>query len=338
MKVLVTGAGGYIGSVLVPILLENGYGVVGLDRFFFGRQTLPPEDSRLKILQEDIRRLNESVFQGVDAVIDLAALSNDPSGELDSEKTWEINHRGRVGVAKLAKKAGVKRYLLPSSCSIYGFQEGVLDETSSPNPLTTYAKANLQAEKDTLSLADDHFCVTVIRQATVYGLSPRMRFDLAINGMVRGYLKNGKIPILRDGNQWRPFVHVRDTSNAMKMILEAPIDKVRGQIFNVGSDDQNFQIMPLAKMVVQAMEKPFAYEWYGLPDHRSYRVSFRKIKERLGYQTKFTPEDGAREIVEQIQKGNLDPDDPRTITVQWYKHLMEMQAILKQVELKGVLL
>jgi len=337
-KVLVTGAGGYIGSVLTPMLVEMGYAVVAVDRFFFGRQTLPPENDRLRILQNDIRWLDESALKGIDAVIDLAALSNDPSGELDPDKTWEINHQGRVKVARLAKKMGFQKYILPSSCSIYGFQEGLLDETSPVNPLTTYAKANLRAEQDILPLADERFCVVVLRQATVYGLSPRMRFDLAINGMVRGFFKNGKIPILRDGTQWRPFIHVKDTSRAMIMMLEASPDLINGQIFNVGSDDQNVQIMPLAQMVADAIGVPFEYEWYGLPDHRSYQVSFQKIREVVGFKTEYTPRDGAQEVYAALQKGIVNPDDPKTITVQWYKHLIEMHQFLKQVEMQGVLL
>jgi nucleoside-diphosphate-sugar epimerase len=223
----------------------------------------------------------------------------------------------------MARESGVRRYVLPSSCSVYGFQDGLLDESSPTNPLTTYAKANLQAERDVLPLADGEFCVVVLRQATVYGYSPRMRFDLAINGMVRGFFKNGRIPILRDGTQWRPFVHVRDTCRAMLAVLEAPEDRVNGEVFNVGSDDQNVQIMPLARRVAEAMGVPFEYEWYGLPDHRSYRVSFRKIADRLGYRTTQTVEDGAREVYRALREGRVDPDDPRTITVGWYKQLME---------------
>lgn len=323
MRVLVTGAGGYIGSVLVPMLLETGQEVLAVDRFLFGREVLPPEADGLTVVQEDVRYLQPELLQGVDAVVDLAALSNDPSGELDPEKTWEVNHRARVRLARMAKEAGVRRYVLPSSCSVYGFQDGVLDESSPVNPLTTYAKANLQAERDVLPLADAGFCVTVIRQATVYGYSPRMRFDLAINGMVRGFFKNGRIPILRDGTQWRPFVHVRDTCRAMLMLLEAPAERVNGEVFNVGSDDQNVQIMPLARRVAEALGVPFAYEWYGLPDHRSYRVSFWKIADRLGYRTAHTIEEGAREVYRALQEGRVDPDDARTITVSWYKHLME---------------
>jgi nucleoside-diphosphate-sugar epimerase len=322
LKVLVTGAGGYIGSVLVPMLLEVGHEVVAVDRFLFGREVLPQEAHGLTVVQEDIRRIHAAILEGVDAVVDLAALSNDPAGELDPEKTWDINHRARVRLARMAKERGVRRYLLPSSCSVYGFQDGVLDESSPPNPLTTYAKANLQAEREVLPLADAHFVVVVIRQATVYGYSPRMRFDLAINGMVRGFFRNGKIPILRDGTQWRPFVHVRDTCRAILMLLDAPGDRVNAEVFNVGADDQNVQIMALAQRVANALGVPLSYEWYGLPDHRSYRVSFRKISERLGYRTVHTIEEGAREVYQALRQGRVDADDPRTITVSWYKHLL----------------
>lgn len=323
MKVLVTGAGGYIGSVLIPMLLEKGYYVVALDRFFFGRDKLSETDSKLIIVEDDIRFFEKEVLKDIDAVIDLAALSNDPSGELDPVKTWSINYLGRFRVATLAKLMGVKRYILPSSCSVYGFQEEVADETSDTNPLTTYAKANLKAEQDVLNLADDKFSVVFLRQATVYGLSKRMRFDLAINGMVRGFFKNGKIPILRDGTQWRPFVHVKDTSKAIILAMEAPKEKVNKEIFNVGSDEQNYQIFDLAKRVAEAIGIPFEYEWYGLPDHRSYRVSFRKIREVLGFEPEYNAERGAVEIWEALKSGKLDSDDPMTITVEWYKKLLK---------------
>jgi len=180
--------------------------------------------------------------------------------------------------------------------------------------------------------------VVVLRQATVYGLSPRMRFDLAINGMVKGLFKNGKLPILRDGTQWRPFVYVKDTSRAMITMLETSAELINGQIFNVGSDSQNCQIMPLAEMVADACGLEFKYEWYGLPDHRSYQVSFRKITEVTGYTTTFTPHDGAKEVYQTIVDGSLNPDNPKSITVEWYKRLLETQEILKQVEIDGALL
>lgn len=321
-SILVTGGGGYIGSILCSLLIEKGYQVIALDRFFFGKETLSDQSGRLTIIENDIRFIKQEVFKDVDAIIDLAALSNDPAGELDPIKTWSINHLGRLRIATLAKVAGVKRYIFPSSCSIYGFQEKAVDEASPVNPLTTYAKANYQAENDIMALASDSFCVVILRQATLYGYSPRMRFDLAINGMVKGFIKNGKIPILKDGNQWRPFVHVRDTSSVMMLCLEAETKDINRQIFNVGSDEQNYQIFNLAERVAKAMEVPFSYEWYGQPDHRSYQVRFDKVRKAFGYQPQFKAEDGTREIVIAINEKRLDPDDARTITVEWYKKLL----------------
>lgn len=337
-SVMITGAAGYIGSVVTRRLLEVGYEVLAVDRFFFGKDTLPSAHPKLSILQNDIRRLDASSFRGISAVIDLAALSNDPSGELDQTKTWEINHQGRLRVAHLAKTAGVEKYILPSSCSVYGFQEDVLDETSPVNPLTTYARANYQAECDILPMGDERFCVVVLRQATVYGWSPRMRFDLAVNGMVMGFFKSGRVPILRDGTQWRPFIHVKDAAKAMMQMLAAPHDLVSGQVFNVGCDDQNVQILPLAQTIAEAIDVPFDHEWYGSPDHRSYRVSFRKIHDLLDFEPSNSPSDGAREVYLALKEGIVDPDDPKTITVKWYKHLMEMHQFLKDVELDGRLL
>ena len=338
MRVLVTGGAGYIGSTLLRLLLEKGYDVVCLDRFFFGYDSIKDVEDQIKVVKDDVRWFDPSILNGVDAVFDLAALSNDPSGELDPQKTLDINYKGRVRVAKLSKKHGVKRYVLASSCSVYGFQEGILTEQSGVNPLTTYAKANVLAEKEVLPLADDSFVVTVLRQATVYGFSYRMRFDLAINGMVLSLFKNGKLRIMRDGTQWRPFVHVKDTSRAFIEVMEADKEVVNGQIFNVGSNDQNFQIFDLAKLVAESCGLPFVYEWYGSPDKRSYRVSFDKIAKVLGFKPKYTPREGAREIFDALRDGRLSGDDLRTITVKWYKHLLEMQKFIRDVEIDGVLL
>jgi nucleoside-diphosphate-sugar epimerase len=194
------------------------------------------------------------------------------------------------------------------------------------------------AEKEILPLADKSFTVTTLRQATVYGASTRMRFDLAINGMVLGFFKNGKIPIMRDGQQWRPFVHVKDTSNAFIKVLETESELVNGQIFNVGSNEQTVQIFDLAKLVADSIDLPFNYEWYGSPDNRSYRVSFNKIKETLNFKPQYTLRDGAKEVFNALKEGKLNADDPRTITVKWYKHLLEMQTFLKNVEINGALL
>lgn len=322
MKLFVTGGAGYIGSVLVPMALDSGHEVRVLDRFFFGRATLPKPSGRLEVIEEDIRTVAPSALDGCDAVIDLAAISNDPSGELDPTNTFAINHLGRVRIASLARAAGVPRYVLPSSCSIYGFQDGLVDEASPPNPLTTYAEANLRAENDALALNCASFSVVVLRQATVYGLSRRMRFDLAINGMLKGFFQHGKIPILRDGTQWRPMVHVRDTSRALLLAASAPPEQVAGQIFNVGTESQNYQIYPLAQLLAKTLDIPFAYEWYGSPDHRSYRVRFDKIRKVLGFRPKHDAADAAREIWGALKEGIVDPNDPKTITLQWYKKLI----------------
>jgi nucleoside-diphosphate-sugar epimerase len=240
-----------------------------------------------------------------------------------------------VHCATLAREAGVKRYVLPSSCSIYGFQEPevVCDETHPTNPLTTYAKANEMAEKGVLPLADDGFCVVVLRQATVYGYSPRMRFDLAINGMTYGAWKTGVLPLMRDGSQWRPMVHVRDTAAAQIFMLKAPAAKVNGQLFNVGSEANSYQLGPLAELICKTLPKDVRIDWYGDPDHRSYRVSFDKI-ERLGWKARLTAQDGAREIYEKLESGALDKTT-ETITLEWYKTLTKWHRIIKEVELHG---
>ena len=333
-RVLVTGAGGYIGTVLVPLLLESGYEVVAFDRFFFGRDLLPDHD-RLRVIPGDNRRMGADLFEGVQAVIDLAALSNDPSGELFQAATWEINHQARVRTAELAKAAGVSRYVLPSSCSIYGWQPDDVkaSETTPTNPLTTYAKANEKAEHGVLPLNGDGFTVVVLRQATVYGLSPRMRFDLAINGMAFGAWKTGKLPLMRDGSQWRPMLHVKDTCRAQMFMLTAPVGKVGGQIFNVGSDRNNYRIGDLGRIVAGLVPKGAEIEWYGEPDHRSYKVDFAKI-ESLGWKAQYTAEDGVAEIVEALEAGSLDKTD-KTITLKWYQELVRWQKIVHEAELDG---
>ncbi|WNZ29643.1 MAG: NAD(P)-dependent oxidoreductase [Candidatus Bathyarchaeota archaeon] len=338
LNILVTGGAGYIGSVMSRILLEKGYNVTVLDRLFFGTDSLKEVADQITIVKDDIRFFDPKLLENIDAVFDLAALSNDPCGELDQQKTLEINYKGRVRVANLAKKYNIKKYVFASTCSVYGFQDEIINEESDLNPLTTYAKASVLAEKEIIPLFDKNFSPTVLRQATVYGFSRRMRFDLAINGMTLGYYKNGKIPIMRDGKQWRPFVNIKDTSCAFIKVLETEPELVSGQIFNVGSNDQNIQIFDLAKLVAEACDLPFNYEWYGDCDTRSYRVSFNKIKDALNFKPETTIKQGAKNVFNALNSGTLNPDDPRMITVKWYKHLLEMQEFLKSTEIDGVLL
>ncbi len=336
-RIMVTGAGGYIGSTLVPMLLERGYAVRAVDRFFFGEERLPAHPN-LEVVQEDTRRLRPEHLAGIYGVIDLAAMSNDAAGDLVPDWTWEINDRARVRLAAMAKAAGAQRYILPSSCSIYGFQDPsvIVDETSPTNPLTTYAQANEQAENGVLPLASGDFCVTVIRQATVYGYSKRMRFDLAVNGMTYGAWKTGVLPLMRDGSQWRPMIHVRDTSAAMCFLLGHEQTPINGQIFNVGSDNNNYQLGDLAERVARTVPREVSIEWYGDPDHRSYRVSFAKI-EALGYRAERVAEHGVTEICEALEAGTLDRTTD-TITIDWYKELLAWEQRLKKVTLHGGLL
>ncbi|WP_243679159.1 SDR family oxidoreductase [Vulcanisaeta distributa] len=253
MRVLITGGcGGYIGTLLTPYLIRKGYSVKCVDRLFFGDDVLKHVvgERNFELIKADTRSISKDVLNGVDAVVDLAALSNDPAGELNPQWTLDINYRARARLAKLASEVGVSRYVLASSCSVYGRQSGVADENTEPNPLTTYAKANLLAEKDVLPLASSRFTVTALRFATVYGPSVRMRFDLVINAMtLSAFTEGGVIYVEGDGMQERPLVHVMDVVRAIGTVLEAPSDKVNGMVFNVGSDEQNFRVIEMARIV-----------------------------------------------------------------------------------------
>lgn len=313
MRVLVTGAGGYIGSTLVPMLLEAGHEVRAVDRWFFGRDKLP-EHPRLEAIDADVRSMSPECVAGMDAVIDLVAISNDPAGEMFKGQTWEINRRARYQCARMAKQAGVGRYVLPSSCAIYGFQEGVCDEESAANPLTTYAKANYACERDVRRLASDDFVVTVLRQATAYGVSPRMRFDLSLNVMTYEAIMRGVVTVGRDGTQFRPFTHVRDLARAQAFMLDAPSETIGGKIFNVAH--QNTQIKSLAESISRATGAGIA--WEGQPDKRSYRVSGSSLAD-LGFVFERAIDDGVREVASAVKAGlERTPD---TMTLAWYQRI-----------------
>jgi len=333
MNILVTGGGGYIGSTLVPMLLNDGHNVTVIDRFFFGENLLPDTKNLTKI-KADVRNYDYNILKGIDAVIDLVAISNDPSGELLPKETEEINFRSRLATATKAKEFGVKRYILPSSCSIYGFQDNEVNERSEVNPLTIYAKNNYCAENEIIKLADDSYTVTILRQATIYGYSPRMRFDLAVNGMTFGAWKSRNIPLMRDGEQWRPMLHVQDAARAMMFMLKQNPSDINAQIFNVGSqNNSNYKIKDIAQKVVDTVPDKVVIEWYGDPDNRSYKVNFDKIS-KLGFRCEHTIEDGIKEIYLKLQEGTLDKTD-RTITLKWYQNLIEWNNLLKDVVIEG---
>lgn len=338
MKILVTGGAGYVGSVLVPELVNQGHQVKCLDRFFFGSEYLSSKqfEGNVELIKDDIRWFDSNILDDVDIVMDLAALSNDPVGDLDPEKTYQINHLGRSRVAQLSKKSGVKQYILASSASVYGQQNDIVNEDSPVNPITDYSKANRKAEIDTLKLNDDNFTVTVLRFSSIYGISPRMRFDLAVNSMALELFKTGKI-IVRGKSNTRPFLHIKDAARAYVIVINSPKDKISGQIFNVGSDDQNYEMYKLAKEVGDSIGKKYDIEAKDTQDHRSYVASFKKIKEILGFTTKFTVKDGSIEIYRALESGELI-DSKKTITVEWYKHLLSSDSLVKEVSLKNTIL
>jgi len=333
MNILITGASGYIGSILVPKLLSQGHKVTAIDRFFFG-DTLP-ENPNLTKIKSDSRDFDTNIMTDIDAVIDLVAISNDPAGDVYEDATYAINFKSRLRTATIAKEYGVKRYILPSSCSIYGFQEGdfIAKEDSKTNPLTHYAKANEMAEKNILPLANDNFCVTVLRQATVFGYSPRMRFDLAINGMTYGAWINRSLPLMRDGDQWRPMIHVSDTSDAIIFMLSQDPNDINCEIFNSGSPENVYQLKPLAERVATVVGDDVKIEWYGDKDVRSYNVSFEKIQD-LGFHAKLNAEDGVSEILNKLESGELEKS-LKTITLDWYNEITKWHEVVNSLEING---
>ena len=334
--ICITGAGGYIGSKMVEICLKAGYKVTALDRYFFGDNLKDLVGGNLIIAKDDTRSFNKEILRGVDVVFDLASISNDPSSELMPEITESINYYGAVNVAKASKEMGVKKYVLSSSCSVYGAGDSILDETSSTSPISTYARCKLAAEANILTLGDKNFSVTSLRNGTVYGLSSRrMRFDLIINIMTLYAWKSNKIFIMGGGQQWRPLVHINDVIKAFLSVAEEKdVSKINGQIFNVGSNEQNYQVFQVAAR--------FNAHFPGLkiettpddPDPRNYHVNFDKITNILGYKTEKTIDDGIVEIKEALDAG-LAKDDATTRTVEYYKYLISADKLLSSVKLGG---
>lgn len=277
--VLVTGDRGYIGSVLVPLLLSKGYSVVGLDTNYFGKGDEISNSNYLAV-RKDIREVEKEDLKGIYGVIHLSALSNDPMGEIDPRLTSDINYEASMRLARLAKKAGVKRFLFSSSCSIYGIaKDGIVSEESPVNPLTAYAKSKIDTESELQKLADNNFCVSLMRNSTVYGYSPKFRNDLVVNNLVTTALAFSEIRIMSDGSPWRPLIDVRDLSRIFIEFLKADSKKINGKIINVGFSENNLQIKNIADIVkkhIPGCEVIYTGE-HG-KDTRSYKVNFDRFK------------------------------------------------------------
>jgi nucleoside-diphosphate-sugar epimerase len=308
MKILLTGHKGYIGTVMVPMLVAKGYEVIGLDSDLYERSTFGEGLPEIPEIKKDIRDVEPSDLIGFDAVLHLAGLSNDPLGNLNADLTYEINHLASVHLAKLAKEAGVERFIFSSSCSNYGAGgEDWLTEESPFNPITPYGISKVRVEQDVAQLADDNFSPTFLRNATAYGVSPRLRFDLVLNNLVAWAFTTGRIYIKSDGTPWRPIVHIEDISRAFIAVLEASRELVHNEAFNVGRNQDNYKIRDIAEIVKETVPGcEIEYAEDGGPDKRCYRVDCDRIARTLPeFQPQWNARKGAQELYDAYQKVGL---------------------------------
>ena len=335
--ILVTGGGGYIGCVLVRELLERGETVRVFDKLFFGEDPLSEFRDRIELLECDIRSIDTDAFSGVDTVIHLAGLSNDPTAEYNPRANYEINTIATERLAKLSKSAGVRRFTFASTCSIYDrglFADDVLlDETAEVSPRAAYAVSNYDAERIVLQLADESFCPVIFRQGTVFGYSPRMRYDLVVNTFVKDALSLGRLTVFGGGEMWRPLVDVFDVAEAHICGIEAAEEKVHGEIFNVSY--RNYRILELAHWVKEALSDIRNVEIevdYAPLKARSYRVSTAKIESSLGFRARMSVKDSVVDMVRRIETHSKnDFMNPVYYNIQWMTHLDRMEKTLRRV-------
>jgi nucleoside-diphosphate-sugar epimerase len=331
-RVLVTGSQGYIGSVLVDHLKGHGYDVVERDLGLYTNCRYP--SGSIEPLRWDAREAVPADFEDVDAVVHLAALSNDPLGDLDPSLTYAINHDGTVRVAEAAREAGVRRFVFASSCSLYGASEteGLLDESASMTPLTPYAETKVTAEAALAKLADDDFSPTYMRNATVYGPSSALRLDIVVNDLCATAAATGRILLKSDGSAWRPQVHVEDVARSVRAVLEAPIETIHDQAFNVGRSEDNLTIKEIAELVSEGIPggAPIDYADDAGTDPRSYRVDFGKIATLVpGFQPRWTLADGIRQLLEVFAADGMS-----VVDFGRYRRLAEIKRLMAEGELE----
>jgi nucleoside-diphosphate-sugar epimerase len=311
-RVLVTGHNGYIGSVLVKVLRNAGYEATGLDTDLFVHNRFVGEVIPVPSIQKDLRDIVPADLEGFEAVLHLAALSNDPLGDLDPALTYQINHEATMQLARFAKHAGVRRFLFSSSCSMYGAAgDAMLDESAPFNPVTPYAHSKVLVENQLGSLADAEFSPVFLRNTTAYGVSPFMRFDIVLNNLVGWAYTTGKAVIQSDGTPWRPLIHIEDICRAFLAVLESPREAIHNQAFNVGLTEENYQVRDLARIVQETVPGcRIEYSPNGSPDPRSYRVNFNKIKSALpGFRPSWNARRGAQELYEACCASKLSFED-----------------------------
>ena len=313
LKLILTGHRGYIGTVLVPMLIEQGHHVVGIDfDVFAGCNYGHYEDPAQTQIIKDVRDIGPEDISGADAILHLAGLSNDPLGDLNPSITDEINHKATVRLGRLAKDVGISRFVFSSSCSIYGAAgDGLVDESASFNPVTPYGQSKVDAELGLSKLADESFAPVFLRNATAYGLCPRIRFDLVVNNLTAWGYTTGSVRLKSDGMPWRPIVHIKDISLAFLAALNAPLEAVRNEAFNIGRTCENFRIWEIAEIVSsQLPEATVGFADDASPDLRTYRVNFEKAEKQLiGFAPKWTLDKGVRELIEGFERIGLQAEE-----------------------------
>jgi len=337
-KILLVGGAGYVGAVLAEELLARGYAVRILDRLYYGRQGLQDIEDRVELIVDDMRTFDPTLLEDVDAVVNIGGLSNDPTAEYNPRANYEMNTLATRRLAELCKAYGVKRFIFGSTCSIYDRGVGdaevdvMQDETSEVAPKAAYSSSKYEAERILLGLADERFCPVILRKGTVFGFSPRMRYDLVVNTFVKDALTKGVLTLYYGGEMWRPLVNVRDAARAYITCIQAEESVVHGEIFNISQD--NYRISELALRVRAALQdmgiSVDICPDYGYRGVRSYRVSTRKIERVLGFRPAVTVEESVQEMVRKIEQyGYTDFDNPRYYNIRWMRLLEEAQEIVR---------